>query len=301
MTWILLGLVSAFFLGLYDIVKKRSVKGNAVLPVLFISTVAAALLWLPFIVLSQVSPDSFTSDAFFVHSLSLKEHLQLFLKSFIVAASWVFSYFALKHLPVSIAGTIRATSPLWVLGGAVLLFQERPNVTQWIGIAITLIAFLFFSLAGKLEGITFHKNKWVFYMIMATLIGSVSALYDKYLLTGSTLSPSTVQAWFSVYLVIVLLPLIVGWWKSWWPRGQFHWRWSIPLIGIALLLADYAYFTALKDDSALIAVLSCIRRGNVLISFSISFMIFKEVNFKQKAPCLLGILIGIWIIVLGGK
>ncbi len=38
MSWIAASLVSAFFLGLYDLSKKHALRDNAVLPVLFLST-----------------------------------------------------------------------------------------------------------------------------------------------------------------------------------------------------------------------------------------------------------------------
>lgn len=47
---------SAALLGFYDVFKKKALSGNAVLPVLFINTLICSLLFLPFIVISSVSP-----------------------------------------------------------------------------------------------------------------------------------------------------------------------------------------------------------------------------------------------------
>ena len=105
---------------------------------------------------------------------------------------------------------------------------ERPGHWQWLGIAVVLAAFYAFSLVGKLEGIRFHRDKWVAFIIAATLLGSCSALYDKYLLQTVALSLATVQAWFSIYLVAVMLPFYLLWLSGRWPRGRFHWRWTIP-------------------------------------------------------------------------
>ena len=49
--WFVLGLLSAFFLGCYDISKKVSLRDNAVVPVLFSSVACSALLLLPFLLL----------------------------------------------------------------------------------------------------------------------------------------------------------------------------------------------------------------------------------------------------------
>jgi len=299
MTWLYLGLFSALFLGIYDLCKKQSVKENAVFPVLFFSTVTSALFWFPWMLWSGFSPETIPSAYLLVDPLGLQDHAMLFLKAVIVSTSWILSYFALKHLPVSIAGTIRATSPLWTLMGALVIFAERPTGLQWVGIGVTLFFFLAFSLVGRLEGIHFHKDRWVLYMLLATLVGACSALYDKFLLASVGYSPSTVQAWFSIYLVVVFIPFTWGWWRRWWPRGNFQWRWTIPLIGITLLIADFAYFSAFKQEDALVSVLSCLRRGSVLVSFCGAYVFFGDVNFRKKAPLLVGILVGIWILVLG--
>ncbi len=297
MNWIAAGLVSAFFLGLYDVFKKRSVNGNAVIPVLFAGVCGGALIWLPWIVFSFT--DGFAAPHRFlvVDRLTPFEHLMILLKSTIVGASWILSYFALKHLPVSLATGIRATSPLWTLAGALLIFGENPNGQQWLGIGLTLVFFGLFSLAGRKEGIVFHRNGWVGLMVLATLIGAGSSLYDKYLLSSYGFQPSTLQAYFSLYLVLVLAPFITGWKLRWWPRGEFEWRWSIPLIAVCLLIADFVYFSALKDPESMVSILACLRRSSALVAFGAGYLFFKERNYRAKTPCLLGILAGIFLIV----
>lgn len=298
MSWILLSLCSALFLGLYDLAKKHALKENAVLPVLFFSIVTSALIWAPFILWSVLSPNSYPSDRFLIPIIPIASHGLLFLKSALVAASWIFGYFALKHLPISIASPIRATSPLWTILLAVSLMGEMPEAWQWLGIVIVIAAFYSFTLVGKLEGIHFTKNKWVGFMITATLLGACSALYDKYLLQNAQLEPATVQAWFSVYLLIVMLPFYWLWRRGAWSRGIFEWRWSIPLIGILLLSADFLYFTAIAQEGALISVISPIRRASVVITFCGGILIHKEKNFKPKAICLLFLLGGIILLNL---
>ncbi len=298
MSWIFLSILSALLLGVYDLSKKHALRENAVLPVLFFGIVTSACIWLPFVLWSGLAPESYPSEIFRVDPITLHGHILLFLKSALVAASWIFGYFALKHLPLSIAGPIRATSPLWTILLAVFLMGERPGGWQWLGIAIVLAAFYAFSFVGKLEGIRFHRNKWVAYMLAATLIGACSAIYDKYLLQNAGLRPATVQAWFSLYLVVVMLPFYLLWLKGAWPRGVFEWRWTIPLIGIFLLAADFFYFTAISQEGALISVISPIRRGAVVITFLGGILLHKEKNFRPKAACITALLIGIILIKL---
>ncbi|MGB0417102.1 MAG: EamA family transporter [Coraliomargarita sp.] len=296
MSWVLLSIASALLLGLYDLAKKHALKENAVLPVLFFGILTSGLVWFPFIVWSGLSPDSYPIRLFRVDTIGASAHLLLFLKSALVASSWIFGYFALKHLPLSIASPIRATSPLWTILLAVLLMGEQPNLWQWLGIGIVLAAFYAFSFVGKLEGIHFTRDKWVGFMIAATLIGACSAIYDKFLLQHIGLHAATVQAWFSVYLVVVMLPFYLLWRNGAWRRSVFHWRWSIPLIGLLLLAADFLYFTAISQEDALISVISPIRRAAVIVSFAGGILLHKEQNLRPKALCISVLLVGIILV-----
>jgi len=299
MSWIALSIFSALLLGLYDLAKKHALRDNAVLPVLFFGIVTSGCVWLPFVLWSHLSPESYPSAQFLVQPLETHEHILLLLKSALVATSWIFGYFALKNLPLSIAGPIRATSPLWTILLAVFLMNESPNTWQWIGITIVLGAFYAFSFVGKLEGIHFTRNKWIGFMLAATLIGAFSAIYDKFLLQTALIEPATVQAWFSLYLIVVMAPFYVLWLRGAWPRGAFEWRWSIPLIGLLLLSADFLYFSAIAQEGALIAVISPVRRAAVIVTFLGGILLHKELNFKPKLVCIMFLLLGIVLMKMG--
>jgi len=300
MTWIFWGLISAVFLGLYDISKKAALNHNAVIPVLFLSTLFGALPWVPIVAISYARPDWLMGTPFFSPPLSALEHTLIFLKSALVALSWIFVYFGMKHLPISIAAPIRASAPVWTLAGAVLLMGEMPSATQWIGVALALSGYFILSLAGRHEGILFHRNRWIGAMVIGSLLGALSALYDKFLLRRYP--TGMVQPWFSFYLVLILLPVLLF---AWAPRRHrttpFAWRPVIPAIGLALGLADFLYFQALREPEALISVLSALRRSNVLISFGVGGLLFQDRNKTRKAVGLAVILAGILVLVLGSR
>lgn len=297
MIWSLLAVASAFLLGLYDILKKSSLRGNYVFPVLFISCVTGAVLFLPAIFFSASGKFS-PAHLLYVQKISFSGHILIVLKALLVASSWILAYFAIKHLPLTIASPIRASAPLWVLFGAVVLYGEKMNLIQWLGIFITLLFYYLFSLAGKKEGIDFRRNKWIMFMILATILGSVSALYDKYLVMRLGRMP--VQAYYSVYLVPVMLVMLLISWRT--GRSSFfpyRWAWTIPFIGITLSVADFLYFYSLSVPGALVGVVSTLRRGSVLISFLGGAHFFHDKNVRVKFLLLLGILAGIVIIISG--
>jgi len=295
--WLYLGVFSALFLGFYDISKKHSLRQNAVLPVLLYSTLTAAVVFIPFIVLSYTHPNLMSEKGLYITPVTtFTGHWHLFLKSLIVYIAWILSYTALKHLPISIATPIGASAPVWTLLGAVMVFHERPNMLQYAGLTVMLASYYFYSVIGSKEGIKFTGNKWVAFIFAATLVGTLSGLYDKHLIQTLKYDPLTVQAWFFVYLVVLFAPTL---WLSnrFGTKMPFTWRWSIPFIGIFLIVADFAYFKALTYQGSLIAMLATLRCSCVVISFLGGILLFKELRPAHKAVALIGVLFGVFLIL----
>lgn len=303
--WVLLAFVSAFFLGFYDVAKKKSLNGNAVLSVLFCNTIFCAIIFCPFIIVSALWPEV-VKDTIFNASLTsiysdcaeilpLKAHLLVVIKAFIVLSSWIMGYYALKHLPITIAGPVNATRPVLVLMGAVLLFGEKLNLLQWGGVAISLFSLFLLSLSGRKEGIDFKSNKWVYVLFGAVITGAISGLYDKFIM--KQLPPLFVQSWFNVYQVPIMGTVLLV--MNRFTATKLQWRWWIPLISLFVSVADFAYFYALSYDDALIAVISMIRRGSVIVSFTAGALLLKEKNLKAKAFDLALILVGLALLCWG--
>ena len=125
-------------------------------------------------------------DRVYVHRASLEDHLKVLIKAVIVLSSWISGYFALKHLPLTITGPIKASQPVLTLLGAMLLFGERLNLFQWVGVLLSIASFYLLSSSGKKEGIHFAHNKWIFFTVLSILTGAMSGLYDKHLTVSYT-------------------------------------------------------------------------------------------------------------------
>lgn len=301
MMWFILAISSAVLLGFYDVLKKQSLRANAVIPVLFLNTLFSTLLFAPLIVVSSMGMMS-EGVHWFVPTLGFQQHAWVMLKAVIVLSSWVCGYFAIKHLPLTVVGPINATRPVMTLVGAVLLFGERLNLWQWCGVLIAIFAFFMMNKSGKKEGIEFRHNKWIFLLILAAIFGAVSGLYDKYLLSpvksgGLGLPSVFVQSWFNVYQMLMMLVALLVWrWKA---GERFEWRWTILGISLFLCAADMCYFYALSFDGALIAVVSMTRRSSVLVSFCFGAFWLKESNIKSKAIDLLLVLLSMILLCVG--
>ena len=306
MLWLLLAFLSATLLGFYDVFKKLSLKGNAILPVLFLNTVFSSLIFIPFILGSRLGWFSPT-NMFYVSATSLSTHAYIFFKSMLVLSSWIFGYIGMKHLPLTIVGPINATRPVLVLIGAMLVYGEQLNLLQWMGVALAICSFFLLSKSGKKEGIDFKHNKWIYAIALAAVLGACSGLYDKYLLSpteqgGLGLDKMAVQSWYNLYQCgMMAIASLVLWYPKRKTTQPFQWRWSILMISLFLCAADFAYYYALSQPQAMISIVSMVRRGSVLVSFLFGALVFQEKNLKRKAYVLVLVLLGILCLYYGSK
>lgn len=286
--------------------KKKSLNGNAVIPVLLLNTLFSSLIFLPFIVLSANGTLS-ENSLFYTHTYGWEEHKYILMKSVIVLSSWLFGYFGIKHLPITIVGPINATRPVMVLVGALTFFGERLSLFQWIGVITAMVSLYLLSRTGKKEGIDFRHNKWIVFVLAANILGALSGLYDKYLMAapengGVGLDKMAVQSWYNIYQFFMMgAMLLILWLPTRKRTTPFHWEWSIILISIFLSAADFVYFYSLSLDGAMISIVSMIRRGSVIVSFLFGAMVFHEKNLKAKVVDLALVLLSMVFLFIGSR
>ena len=304
--WLLFAFLSAFLMGFYDVAKKKALAKNSVIPVLLLNTFFSSMLFIPLIVLSysgKISADSI----FYIQQYGIKEHINILAKAVLVLTSWVFAYFGLKHLPITIVGPINATRPIWVLLGAIIFFGEKLSLFQWIGVIVAIVSFYLLSKSGKKEGIDFGKNKWILFVIFANIVGAFCGLYDKYLLAvndngGIGLSILTLLSWYNIYQCLIMAVVFVAFYLFYRRKLLiFRWSWGILLISIFLSCAEMSYFYSLSLDGAMISIVSMVRRSSVVVSFLLGAWLFREKNLKAKAFDLLLVLISMVFLYIGSK
>ena len=299
--WLILAFVSAALLGIYDIFKKSALKNNAVIPVLFLNTMFCSLLFLPLIIASRVAPEALQQTIFYVPQVPFEQHLYVILKAIIVLTSWILAYFAIKHLPITIASPIKASQPVLTLLGAMLIFGEQLNFYQWIGVTLAISSFLMLSWSGKSEGINFKHNKWILFIVLATIAGAASGLYDKYLMTHG-FDRMTVQVWYTYYqMALMAIVLLFMWYPNRKKTTPFRWTPAILLVSLFLVAADFIYFYALSDPNSMISVVSMSRRSGVIVAFIGGALFFKEKNIRKKSIDLALVLLGMYFLYLGSQ
>ena len=315
MVWLWTSVASALLLGCYDIAKKQALKRNGVLEVLLVATALSTLFLVPVL----AGP----------HPATLQMHLWLALKSLLVAGSWIFGIIGLKHLPLTTVGIIKATRPVFVLLGCLLLFGEVLNGLQWAGIAVAITALTLLGLSSRSEGIYFHRDRWVWCMGLSVLFGVVSALFDKQIVSNLKLPPVFTLAWCDLYVTVILGICVLG--NRFILRRRtgtagtepdlakqtggrvpldpgsipgivpFRWDWSLLLIAVFITISDILYFYSLSCDGSLLAVVSMLRRSSVVVTFLGGAILFKERNLRAKGWVLLLLLAGMVLLFFGSR
>ena len=290
MSWTSWILASAFFLALYDLAKKASVRNNAVLPTLLCSTSFGCAAF--------VAGMAFAGKLGAVAAVDRATLTLALVKSLIVSTSWVFTFCALRTLPITIATPIRASAPALVLIAAFFLYGEVPTWVQGVGMLAVFGGYWAFSWAGKHEGIDFFRNRAVWYAIAGACCSALSSIWDKYVFQVRAADVEVVQFFFQVGLVAVYALILSGQRILRLPHDAFEWRWSIPFVGVLLAAADWLYFTGLAIPDVPISVGSLLRRFSVVITFVLGAKFFHETNLKRKALALASILVGVLLLCI---
>ena len=320
--WVVLAFFSALCLGGYDISKKIALRQYSVQDVLTLSILISSLILLVPLLLSRLSPEWVRDSLLYVPKVDLRGHGLILLKSCIVLSSWVFAYISLQHLPLSVVSPMQATRPMWTLVGAMLIFGERLNGWQWLGVVLAMGSVFAVSFK-KHPNIHLHNNvkaqiidnRYYICLALAILIGSCSGLYDKYMMRNY--DHNAVQVYYTLYQAIIM---VVYWLaaRSFHKAGSPHstptssalsiqtgertTRMSllpIAFISIFLVISDNVYMLALQDPDSLIAVVSTIRRGGAVIGFAYGLLFLHEPEPKKKIICMVGIMLGLTCLALG--
>ncbi len=303
MTWVLLAFVSSLCLGFYDISKKIALRDNSVVDVLTASIViSSAILAFP-LLLSRLAPEIAADSFYYVPQLDLRGHLLTIVKSGIVLSSWICAYLALKHLPISVVSPWQATRPMWTLIGALLIFGERLNGWQWVGVTLAIGSIFAFSI-GQHRRNKLSKNKqdkrYYIALALAILIGAASGLYDKYMMRQ--FHHNAVQVYYTFYQAVMML---IVWTIDRYAKGRktidLRPTSIIPivLISVFLVISDNVYMLALQDPDSMIAVVSTIRRGGTVIGFAYGLIFLKEPDPWKKLLAMCGILAGLICLAIG--
>ena len=287
--WIWLTLLYGVLKGVREIVKKKALEKNSTIEVLFLYTVLAFLFVLP--------------DAKNAVGLEPKYYFYIALKSFVIFLAWIFSFRAIKRMPISLYGVLDLSRVLFATMLGVIVLQETLGVWQTAGLILVSFGLLLLKYhpgmftkkvslqnqAGNGERV---EPKIVVMAFASCLFNAVSGLLDKILMKD--LGSSQLQFWYLLFLALMYLVFIIL------TRTPVHMRsilknYWIWILSILIVVADRALFLANGIEDSKVTVMTLLKQSGCVVTILAGRFLFREKNTGHKLVCAAIIIIGIVI------
>lgn len=287
MEWMLLVLLYGVLKGVREIVKKKALERNSTLEVLFMYTFLSFLFVVP--------------DVKNAMGLETKYYLYIAFKSFIIFLAWMFSFKAIKRMPISLYGVLDLSRVLFATLLGVIVLQEVLNLYQIIGLILVsggLLLLKYKPRSMREVAAAASEKVEVKYVIMAfasCLLNAFSGLMDKLLMKD--INSSQLQFWYMLFLVLMYLVFILVTRTPVRIKSVLGNKW-VWLLSILFVIADRALFLANGMAGSRITVMTLIKQTGCVVTILAGRFLFKEKNTTHKLICALIIIAGIVIAVL---
>lgn len=307
MMWIWLVLLYGIIKGIREIVKKKALQKNATIEVLFLYTLLAFVIVLP--------------DAKNAMGLETKYFFFIGLKSFVIFLAWIFSFKAIKKMPISLYGVLDLSRVLFATLLGVIVLQETLGVFQVIGLVLVSAGLLLLKYRpGKKaqdgQAVVPEADKEpadkenadrekadqknadrekvdvriVLMAFASCLFNAISGLLDKLLMKD--ISSSQLQFWYLLFLVLfyLLFILVTRTKIQFFSVLKNYWVW---LLSILIVVADRVLFLANGMEGSRITVMTLLKQAGCIVTILAGRFLFHEKNTGHKLFCAMIIIAGI--------
>ena len=307
--WMLLVLFYGVLKGIREIVKKMALKNSSVIEVLFFYTFLAFLFVLP--------------QAKDAGGVDPKAFIGIAAKAFCVFLAWIFSFRAIRKMPLSLYGVLDLSRVLFATLLGVIVMGETLGIMQTFGLLFVSAGLLLLkyrplflqklfrrsleeeknnsqsSTTGEISGTTIEalgdkvKPIYIVFAFFSCFMNALSGLLDKILMQDMT--SSQLQFWYMLFLVayygIYMLITRTKLSRDVWKNG---WIW---LLSILFVMADKALFIANGMVESRITIMTLLKQSGCVVAIIAGKLVFKEKNTGYKLFCagviVLGIVIGV--------
>ena len=281
--YIFLVLLSAIFLGCYEIFKKVGLKKSSVYEVLFLYCLCGFILSLMFI-----------KDALDVSFVGIG---LLFIKSCIIVVNWILVMKAMEKLDVGVTTPFGLFTSILVMILSYFIYDEKITLIHlgsmfFIGLGIFLVT--------KIDS-SENRNKGHFlsyvYLILGTSLGAISSLLDKYLIDYKGLDFKSILFWFFLFNSLIYGVIYYVKEKKI-DIKKIRDNYWVLFIAISIFLADVTYYLSIGCDNAQLSLISILRKLSIVVATILASVFLKEKNLLKKIGILFLMLIGVALPVI---
>lgn len=290
MVWMLLVLFYGLAKGAREISKKKALAKNSVIEVLFFYTFVSFVMVLP------EGRNGF--------GLDWTLYVLIAIKSLVIFVAWMFSFTAIKKLPISVMGILDMSRVLFATFLGVFFLGETMGQFQIWGLLFVITGLFMLPLPnaiaarkqaemGHREGL---KPIVIILALASCMLNAVSGAMDKYIM-GMDITSGQLQFWYMFFLVAYYgIYILVK--KTRIDVKSLLKNYWILLLSLLFVLADRALFIANADPSSKVTIMTLIKQSSCLVTIFGGKFIFEEKNILYKVLCAGVITLGIVIAVL---
>lgn len=285
--WVWLVLLYGVLKGVREIVKKKALEKNSTIEVLFMYTFLSFAMVLPSVKLAVGVEPRF--------------YLYIAMKSFVIFLAWMFSFRAIKKMPISLYGVLDLSRVLFATMLGVAVLQEALGLFQVVGLLFVSVGLLLLKYrpksvreAAALSGEAVEV-KYVVMAFASCLLNALSGLLDKILMREIT--SSQLQFWYLLFLTLFYLLFIL------FTRTPVNWKRAacnkwVWLLSLLIVIADRALFVANGMEGSRVTVMTLLKQAGCVVTILAGRFLFKEKNTTHKLVCAAIIIAGIVIGVI---
>ncbi|MBB5218697.1 drug/metabolite transporter (DMT)-like permease [Treponema rectale] len=284
--WIALVLFYGICKGIREVGKKEALKTSSTFEVLLIYSAISFLFVLP--------------DFKNAMGLEAKYYGYIGIKSSVIFLAWIFSFIAIKKLPISLYGVLDLSRVLFASFSGLIILHETMNLLQWTGLALVCIGLISLKFSKKKTCESSEKTQkpqtaFVILAFASCALNGISGLLDKILMRQ--INSSQLQFWYMLFIVLLYTAYsiitkqnirIVKTLKN-------PWVW---LISILFVISDRALFIANGMEGSRITVMTMLKQSGTLVTILAGKFIYKEESILHKLICAAIIVTGILFGVL---
>lgn len=292
MLWIWLVLLYGVLKGAREITKKKSMEKNTILEVLFVYTL------LSFLMVTPGAPQA--------GGVPWQDMIWIAVKSFVIFVAWIFSFKAIKKMPISLYGLLDLSRVIFSTLMGVIFLGEGMTPGQTAGLVLVCAGLLLYRyrtgekrLRGKqgtengmLVKEPAEKVEWkvVCFALLSCLLNGVSGTMDKVLMQRMT--STQLQFWYMLFLVLFYLAYILV------TKTKIrllsalknYWIW---ILSIMFVIGDKALFIANQSPDSKVTIMTLLKQAGCIVTILAGKFIFKEKNIGYKLFCAGVIITGI--------
>lgn len=234
-----------------------------------------------------------------------KFYFYISIKSFVIFLAWMFSFKAIRKMPISLYGVLDLSRVMFATLLGVFVLQEVIGRYQVAGLVFVSAGLLLLKYrphrrqetAGGREVAAGSGEQRVgaVYVVMAfasCMLNALSGLLDKLLMRE--VSSAQLQFWYMFFLVLFYL-LYILFTRTPVRMGSVirnKWVW---MLSVLFVIADRALFIANGMPGSRITVMTLLKQAGCVVTILAGRYLFKEKDTTHKLVCALIIIMGIVI------